>query len=124
MVTGLPTKLRVDLFGKAKKAQFPRQGIYILQQNHINGRQYYVQESGLNGFWFVEAKWMLGDIKKLGEYYGSIQVLGDSVSPLNGQKWKYFNVDQWIESSNEIIISAGNFDSKKYLDIFCIYGKN
>ena len=67
---------------------------------------------------------MLGDIKKLGEYYGSIQVLGDSVSPLNGQKWKYFNVDQWIESPNEIIISAGNFDSKKYLHIFCIYGKN
>ena len=114
-IAGLPLKLKVTLFGEAEIAQSSRQGMYILQKNQINGQQYYVQKGGLNGFWFIDtySKWMLGPIQKLGEDYGGIQSF--TMSPLNG-KWNYFKDDQWIEaSSNEIIISAGNFDLKNIL---------
>ena len=77
-----------------------------IKKIQINGRQYYVQKGGLNGFWFIDtySKWMLGPIQKLGEDFGGIQSF--TMSPLNG-KWKYFkDGDDVMDDARSISIQC------------------
>lgn len=111
-VEGVMTNLTIRLTGEAQKFQQTKQGIYILQPNHINGKKYWLQPGGPNAIWYDKENpdqgWNIGPIGNLGSSIASI-VSEDSIGPLEATTWKYHDVmdDEFIEASNQITLSAG-----------------
>lgn len=111
-IAGVPTKILVSLKGDAKKAQWTRQGSYILQLNNVNGKPYYLQKSGLNGLWFENTyqKWMIGPSTKLGENFGSLQSAGKILGgPIEATGWRYWDTKTttWFDATSQVILSEG-----------------
>ena len=110
----MPATITVTLLGAAKKAQFSREGIYILQPDDVNGKKHWIKQGGSNALWYgKKGYWNIGPLWNCGSDTAGL-ISNVSIGPLEATTWKYVTYDQcigddhvWIEATDLIILSAG-----------------
>ena len=106
-ITG-PLKLSVEIKGKAKNAVSSGAGIYTLGPNTvINGRSYWLQDSGPSAIWYDEVNggWNIGQKYDIGSKIAMIYTPDDVAGPQEAKEWKYYNKPKWI-TSDDILVNS------------------
>ena len=102
--------MNVTLKGEAKDAQSTRAGIYIRGPKLVNGKSYWLQDSGTNAIWFDKAKgnWNIGPKDDLGGSLAGIATTDKVVSPQEATTWQYSN-NGWIKSDDILVYEPGTY---------------
>ena len=113
-----PSKLTVEIKGKAKNVMPSGAGIYTLGPNTVNGRSLWLQDSGHSAIWYdkVNGGWNIGHKHDIGTNLYLIYTPDDVYSPQEAKEWKYFNTPRWI-TSDDILVNSFNLGTYKKLEI-------
>ena len=105
--------LRLD--GGAKTAHSDREGIYVLQPDAVNNKEYWLQLEDVNAtehaVWYdqIFQNWKIAPKDALDSSNSWIvSNVNNSKGPLEAATWKYRSNGVWNEANEEIILSAGN----------------
>ena len=116
-ITG-PSKLTVEIKGKAKNVLPSGAGIYTLGPNAVYGRSIWLQDSGPNAIWYDKkiGVWNIGHRYDVGSKKSNIRSHGDVAGPQEAKRWVYYNKPKWIKS-DDILVNSFKLGTYKELDI-------
>ena len=107
------TGIYIDLSGEPLNYQFGLVGDYIMQDDLVNGRNYWIKDNGRYGIWFAEKNgvpyaWMVGSIGNLGTTTGGLASACTEDCGFCCQEWQYSNyAGQWQISSDIVLMVDG-----------------
>ena len=110
--------------GAAKTVYSDREGIYILQPDTVNDREHWLQLENLgekqHALWYdpFHQNWKIAPKDFLGSSNSLIvSNVNNSTGPLEAATWNYSSSGIWYETTEKIILSAGNiFEIQSGLD--------
>ena len=117
LITGTtPSKLSVNLKGRANLAQSSRAGIYFLGAGLVNGKSYWLQDPGSNSIWYNNkaGRWNIAEQKHLGSNQAGIYSIDGVAGPQVVTTWRYLNKKKWITSYSDDISVDDFVRSGKY----------
>lgn len=119
----VPPKIQLILGGNIKDHHSETQGIYLLVEDFINDRYYWIQRDGTNAIWFQRSwytSWIVGPQAYLGQNYTGI-TLPNAVSSWPTQifgGYEFWDGASWQSShSNEITIKDCTYEKANHKQI-------
>ena len=100
----------MTLYGDAKKAQSIRAGIYHLAPSMVNGKSYWVQDSGRQVIWCDPSGWWsIGKIACAGTAACAIYTEDSVCVPQKASNWKYHDGNEWKSGQGLVSVSLQNW---------------
>jgi len=101
--------LVVTLYGDAKKAQSIRAGIYHLAPSMVNGKSYWVQDSGRQVIWCDPSGWWsIGKVAGASTAACAIYTEDSVCVPQKASNWKYHDGNEWKSGQGLVSVSLQN----------------
>merc|ERR1711997_971239 len=104
--------IEIDLTGDPLGYQFGLVGNYLMGDDLVNGRPYWVKENFAYGIWYTWANvnaWIVGSIGNLGTNTGGLGSLCTEECGYCCEEWKYSNtIGQWTVSDEIFILVDGD----------------
>ena len=120
---GYPLKMKLSFSGEAQKHQGANGGTFILQEDKINNKVYWIHQSGYRAIWWDNNfnKWKVGAIKYLGSEFAGIKGPSNNDIPPNQitNGWKYTTGNQQWPDTNDVLFEDCTFKQGKFLHFLC-----
>ena len=109
--------MKLSFSGEAQKHQGANGGTFILQEDKINNKVYWIHQSGYRAIWWDNNfnKWKVGAFEYLGSEFAGIKGPSNNDSPPNQitNGWKYHN-NGWLDT-NGVHFEDWTFKQGKFL---------
>ena len=110
--------MKLSFSGEADKHQGADGGTYLLQEDKINNKLYWIHQSGYTAIWWDNNfnEWTVGEFEDLGSSRGGIKGPSNNDSPPNQitNGWQYWDRTNWLDT-NDVHFEDWTFKQGKFL---------